>query len=363
VLRKHKITSDRLLLDAETESYSLYADYKINDLFLQRPVYKHILEDKAFQRLKRISFLGAIDYILPRFRKSTSLGFRSRFQHSLGVAKLALRFAVKTQLDEHDEKLVVLAALLHDIGHAPLSHSLEPVFKSYFSIGHHEASANIIKGSSPLGKGVLEILRSNHVDPEEIIALLSGKHKREFVHLFASPMNIDTFEGILRCYLYMGAKLSLSPDRLLDSVLSINAHSQSYFDEFWKTKQYVYQYLINSSVGVYADAETRRCMIDNIVSFNKNDYYISEDIFLKKHPEIRRALHNAQYAIRSKSMDSIPYSKRVFTYNSNQLIRSCSDIYIRYIQIKTTAFIKIPSTLVCDMEPMQCYLFENASTQ
>jgi HD superfamily phosphohydrolase len=45
-------------------------------------------------------------------------------------------------------------ALLHDIGHLPISHSLEPVFLSVFGIDHHHASEDIFFGRVAIGHGV-----------------------------------------------------------------------------------------------------------------------------------------------------------------------------------------------------------------
>lgn len=328
----------------------------------RRSVYREIFEDLAFQRLSRISFLGAIDYALPcsrQFRRES----RSRFQHSVGVASLALRFAQLAQLSERDEQLIVVAALLHDIGHAPLSHSLETVFKSHFGINHHEAGAKVIRGESPLGKGILSAVRSNGVDPDEVIALLSGEHSGVLVHLFASPMNIDTFDGILRCQLYLRLNVMLTPELLVDSLLSPDLATEIRFDSFWRTKHRTYEYLINSVKGILADGLSRKYMLENIDGFAASDYFLCENQLMRKHPELVGLLRRAKKLLASASTEEVGYKKRSFFTESKHRIRNYSDLYGRYLQRRTDGRIRVPDALVETPKSHQHCLFDVACEQ
>ncbi|MFM8524621.1 MAG: HD domain-containing protein [Cyanobacteriota bacterium] len=97
-----------------------------------------LIESAPFQRLRRIRQLGPA---FLTFHGAES----SRFTHSLGVLHLARRALDgleqrHPQLAEH-RALLLAAALLHDIGHAPLSHSGEEMFGL-----HHETwSARLIR--------------------------------------------------------------------------------------------------------------------------------------------------------------------------------------------------------------------------
>src|ERR1700733_1894542 len=95
---------------------------------------REIVDHRAFQRLRRIKQLGWTDYIYPG-------ASHTRFEHSLGVMHLASRLyeaVVTTSGDTlkelfgytnaglaRDWQIVRLAALLHDVGHAPFSHAAE----------------------------------------------------------------------------------------------------------------------------------------------------------------------------------------------------------------------------------------------
>lgn len=85
-----------------------------------------LIGTKEFQRLRRIKQLG-----------TTFLTFHgaehSRFNHSLGVYEIVRRivddvFKGRPEWNDDDRLLTLCAALLHDLGHGPFSHSFEKVF-------------------------------------------------------------------------------------------------------------------------------------------------------------------------------------------------------------------------------------------
>jgi len=88
-----------------------------------------ILDSHEFQRLRAIKQLGFAEYSFPG-------ATHNRFIHSIGVMHLAGR-AFDSIFREHDfslpevrerlRQVVRLGALLHDIGHGPLSHTTEEV--------------------------------------------------------------------------------------------------------------------------------------------------------------------------------------------------------------------------------------------
>jgi HD superfamily phosphohydrolase len=101
------------------------------------PLFAELVATPAFQRLKSIRFLGGIDYLLVRVPNGANRNIRyTRYQHSLGVARLALLYGNQRGLSFSERRILYVAALLHDVGHAPLSHSLEPVLRNGASPGN-----------------------------------------------------------------------------------------------------------------------------------------------------------------------------------------------------------------------------------
>ncbi|KMJ55479.1 hypothetical protein AB685_27050, partial [Bacillus sp. LL01] len=84
-----------------------------------------LIGTKEFQRLRRIRQLGTT-YVTFHGAEHT------RFNHSLGVYEITRRilevFKGRPHWNEEDRLLSLSAALLHDLGHGPFSHSFEKVF-------------------------------------------------------------------------------------------------------------------------------------------------------------------------------------------------------------------------------------------
>ena len=92
------------------------------------PLLLELIDTPAFQRLKEIRFLGAIDYCrIPRPNGNPGTIRYTRYEHSIGVMQLARLYCAKCDIRPPDHRLVCAAALLHDIGHPLLSHSGESV--------------------------------------------------------------------------------------------------------------------------------------------------------------------------------------------------------------------------------------------
>ncbi|SDG20731.1 hypothetical protein SAMN04488589_2412 [Methanolobus vulcani] len=86
-----------------------------------------VIDSPFFQRLRNIRQLGLLDYVFPG-------ALHNRFNHSIGVMHVADKMIVslqeKNKVFSGQRKLIRMAALLHDIGHYPLSHLIESEVKS-----------------------------------------------------------------------------------------------------------------------------------------------------------------------------------------------------------------------------------------
>lgn len=82
---------------------------------------KPFINSHLFQRLRHIKQLGMGDFIFPG-------AVHSRFNHSLGCCYVGSQIAHKIGLVDEERQLVMIACLLHDIGHGPFSHVIEDIF-------------------------------------------------------------------------------------------------------------------------------------------------------------------------------------------------------------------------------------------
>ncbi len=301
-----------------------------------------IMASRAFRRLKGVRFLGGIDYVLVRSPNGSRTRY-SRYEHSVGVAYLAALHADLRDLTPDERRLSCAAALLHDIGHAPLSHSLEPVFVEHFGLGHHKATEEIIYGRAAIGREISDLIRQHDVDADRLVALIGGEDDR-FDGFFAGPINFDTIEGILRTHSYVRSSVA-TPDPqavVRAAVRRADDVDRQLVDAFWSFKHLVYAQLINAELGVLADAACQQSMRDHIASFTRDDYFTDEAAAFRKMPGLRELLVRRDF--RDEAADrvgrSIAFRRRSFFIDEE------ADFFLRqdrcrYKQNKTDQILKI----------------------
>lgn len=237
------------------------------------PVVTKIMATDAFKRLSDVSFLGALDYIGLNCQLSKS--HRSRADHSLGVAALADYVAQQRGYSKDLRRHLTVAGLLHDIGHPPLSHSIEPYLKKVFGYGHHEMGDMLLSGENHIGRQLKNVL-AQEVGLDFIKSLIAGEAAdSDGGDLFSSPINIDTIEGIIRSSYYLeNSPVSLDPFQVASaSFLDSSESRYSMLDAFWRQKDFVYKELINCDVGLLSD------LLSQVYFENKNGFLKKSDLF------------------------------------------------------------------------------------
>ena len=134
-----------------------------------------IIDTAAFQRLRRIKQLGFANLVYPGAN-------HTRFEHSLGAMHLARKLV--------EDEEVVAAALLHDIGHTPFSHSGEKIIERY-ARRKHEDVKGIIK------ENFEEILDRHGIDVKKVIR----KVKESPV---SGDIDVDRMDYLVRDSYYTG---------------------------------------------------------------------------------------------------------------------------------------------------------------
>lgn len=307
-------------------------------------LFVEIIQTGAFQRLNEVRFLGGIDYLIVRSPNGVPGNIRyTRWQHSLGVARLALMYSRACQISTEDTRYLVAAALFHDIGHAPLSHSLEPVFKEQFGLDHHMATRDIIEGRVPIGKTVYKALRQHQIDIDRLVSIISGE-EHGFHDLFAGPINFDTIEGILRARSYaQSLPAVIAPEIIVDAAVNRRSTAdQEIVDQFWISKDQVYNHLINAPVGVLADEVCKTFMRNFIAGIGPDDYYTSEEQIFKKLPGLRALLTSPNFMseVSSYVPSTIEFTKRRFSVDQRYKFEERNDTN-RYVQTRSKEILRM----------------------
>ncbi len=160
-----------------------------------------LINTREFQRLRRIRQLGFSDLVYPG-------ATHSRFAHSLGVYCVARRIieAIRRKLDRRDqdrEKIALIAALLHDIGHGPFSHAFEHAAKEAGKErGHEQWSAEIISGDTD----VCQVLTEEDPGlPGAVAAMLLAEETKDiYGTVVSSQFDADRLDYLQRDRLMTG---------------------------------------------------------------------------------------------------------------------------------------------------------------
>ncbi|WEZ08933.1 HD domain-containing protein [Priestia flexa] len=155
-----------------------------------------LIGTSEFQRLRRIRQLG-----------TTYLTFHgaehSRFNHSLGVYEIVRRiiddvFRNRPEWDDDERLLCLCAALLHDLGHGPFSHSFEKVFH----LDHEEFTQAIILVNTEVNR----VLKKAGADfPKKVAEVIAKTYKNKLVvSLISSQIDADRMDYLQRDAYYTG---------------------------------------------------------------------------------------------------------------------------------------------------------------
>lgn len=168
------------------------------------PRVRALIDTREFRRLAEISQLGLVSRVYPAAN-------HTRFEHSLGVYRLALCYLRRLASDPRftevvkraDGELLMVAALLHDLGHWPFCHPIEDI--QLPSVPRHELFAN----SFLLESEIADVIRDDWgINPRDVVTLLSEKPRdrvsRILSTMLSGPVDIDKMDYLRRDSLHAG---------------------------------------------------------------------------------------------------------------------------------------------------------------
>src|SRR6185312_9894952 len=173
-----------------------------------------LLNSREMQRLRRIRQLGFSDLVYPG-------ATHSRLAHSIGVYHTARNLVrlIEDQVEKIDpyrRKVVLLAALLHDVGHGPFSHAFESATaKAGMAKDHEDWSAEIILGDTEVHE-ILDALDPKIAD--HIGRLLKEEEPKDiFATIVSSQFDADRLDYLQRDRRMTGVQFGhLDQDWLFD---------------------------------------------------------------------------------------------------------------------------------------------------
>ena len=171
-----------------------------------------LVDSAPFQRLRYVRQLGHAFLVYPG-------ATHSRFEHALGAYHLTRRTLAAlesrgelTGIAEGDRLAVTLAALLHDVGHYPFSHSLEEA-----GFPSHEAQGEARLSSGVLHERLLAI--GGQLFPRRVVDLIRGRSGSPLQGLISGTLDLDKIDYLCRDSRMCGVPYgTVDVDRLLASI-------------------------------------------------------------------------------------------------------------------------------------------------
>ncbi len=206
---------------------------------VQEKIIWNCIQTKEFQRLRRVKQLG-----------STSMVYHtsehSRFAHSLGVYEITRRMInevedINKTLTDYEKITVKLAALLHDVGHAPFSHSFEAIMNN----NHELYTIQIIKDKSEINTILKEY---NKELPNDVIKVINGTHPNKILcQMVSSQLDADRMDYLLRDSYFSGTKYGefdleriLRTMRVANDKLTIKASGMHTVEDYIMARYHMY---------------------------------------------------------------------------------------------------------------------------
>ncbi len=171
-----------------------------------------LLHSPEIQRLRDIKQLGLTNLVFPGAN-------HTRFEHSLGVYYLTNKICAELNIEK---EVLNAAAVLHDSGHLPFSHTFEYLSRIYLKKDHIDlACENVLK--------LEDLLEKYNIDPKEVIRIIKCEEEGYKSQIISGDLDVDRIDYLLRDSHYTGvAHGIIDVERILktieirDGVLGIN---------------------------------------------------------------------------------------------------------------------------------------------
>lgn len=334
-----------------------------------------ILEHPFFQRLRNIKQLGFSEYVFPG-------ATHTRYLHSIGVMHVATQVFNSLFKDQNDKDILRLkeslrlGCLLHDIGHAPLSHSTESVMPKVselklpkqFDEGDRQASHEdyTIKSitDSSFTKSFKGVTKEFGIDPMAIAELVIGATSNPgyftvkgidyfpLLHqLVSSEMDCDRMDYLLRDSYFCGVSYGkFDLDWIIDNLkiciennqayLGISERAISTFDDFLLSRFHMFMMVYFHYRAVCLEQMLMR-YFDSV----KSEYAIPADIehYLE---------HDDAYLMRVLRKSSNVWAQRIVKNNiPKKILETFGTVHLHqmheletYLKSQNIDYIKCSST-------------------
>ncbi|MFP4609169.1 MAG: HD domain-containing protein, partial [Candidatus Aenigmatarchaeota archaeon] len=298
----------------------------------------------VMQRLRGVKQLGLTNLVFPGDN-------HTRLEHSIGAYHVAEKMANQLELSKEEKDQVKAAALLHDLGHAPFSHTLEFIIKDKTGKDHMDVTQELIKGERKIEDRdyptIPEILEDHGISPEKVADLIKEEPERikitdlnvhdgqkyfgEEKYLYQmihGSLDVDQLDYLLRDSHYTGAAHGvIDIERLIQTVEIFNGNLVISKGGISAVEgMLVARGLMYSSVYFHKTARIAELMlskaVDELKYLPEDTYEMTDNQFLsfleQKENKLKKGMSFQQEAVRRMKYRRL--YKKSFTLSKDELM-------------------------------------------
>ncbi|HIW71396.1 MAG TPA: HD domain-containing protein [Candidatus Levilactobacillus faecigallinarum] len=335
-----------------------------NYIYVQHQVILDLINTREFQRLRRIKQLGTASLVFHGAE-------HTRFAHCLGVYEITRQicdnfqrnYPTKTPGDggwDDNERLTAMcAALLHDIGHGPYSHTFEHIFHT----NHEAITVEIL--TSPETE-VNQVLRKvSPTFPTEVASVIQKTYPNpQVVQMISSQIDADRMDYLLRDAYFTGTQYgTFDLTRILrvmrpyqggiafamngmhaveDYVMSrFQMYQQVYFHPVSRAMEVILDHLLARANVLYHSGQSDESFIPHLLlpffnhEFNLQDYLFLDDGVLTTYfTHWRQSPDDILADLAHRFLDRKPLKSAVYTDDTKPLLEPLREM-IRSVGFNT----------------------------
>lgn len=168
-----------------------------------------IIDTVEMQRLRRIRQLGFSYLVYPGAN-------HTRFEHSLGTYHLMNVLLDRLGMARDADEELIVASLIHDVGHGPYSHVTEPLIQKFTGASHEDigyvlSTDGEVKGrdSEPSAPTIAEVVEAYRLDRRKIQSYIKGERtgnrtSRDISRILNGEIDVDKMDYLVRDSYYTG---------------------------------------------------------------------------------------------------------------------------------------------------------------
>ncbi len=226
-----------------------------------------IIQHPYFQRLRRLKQLGLSYYVYPG-------ATHTRFEHAIGVMHLlgiaCIELIRKGQeISPEEKEAVLIAGLMHDIGHGPFSHTLERAFIK--DLSHEDLTLLYMKEMNNQMNGKLSLG----------IEIFQNNYKKKFLYkLIASQLDMDRLDYLKRDSFYsgvteggIGTERIIKMLRVYNDELAVEEKGIYSVEQFIVARRIMYWQVYLHKTVIAAEEMLKRAILRAKQESNKNGVF------------------------------------------------------------------------------------------